>query len=374
MLLTRGPAPKQFAPVYGQAPYLSANTSTSGGSCSGLNPLARPYHPTVMTVRGLLIGMPIFQPSTGTSSSSSSRASSNQDFADDYPKVGSSVCWNPVEVGRPIIMVALARAPSHNTSSQYPTIGRSEASDARRPEDRMIWNLNSDFNVVRLQTIMESIQCMAPEGSPLGALVQQGIEAANNVVAVEQSVGNHQAEPSIGSRSDGRARPAWSEAASSISGNKQLADNDARWRITQNRRLRECSRDRDDLRNIIEDRRCLKERSPTPTRHSLVRDATPIGRGGFHALALTLRQVVWPDKFRPGHIDKYDGSNNPEEFIQVYHTVIEAARGDDRVKANYLPTVLSGAARPWIINLPEGTIYNWDQLCTMFIRNFQGYI
>jgi hypothetical protein len=24
------------------------------------------------------------------------------------------------------------------------------------------------------------------------------------------------------------------------------------------------------------------------------------------------------------------------------------------------------------MNLPEGTIYNWDQLCAMFIRNFQG--
>jgi hypothetical protein len=32
--------------------------------------------------------------------------------------------------------------------------------------------------------------------------------------------------------------------------------------------------------------------------------------------------------------------------------------------------VLSSAARSWLINLPEGTIYNWDQLCTMFIRNF----
>jgi hypothetical protein len=40
-----------------------------------------------------------------------------------------------------------------------------------------------------------------------------------------------------------------------------------------------------------------------------------------------------------------DGSSNPEEFIQVYHVVIEAAGGDDRVKANYLPTVLFDAAR-----------------------------
>jgi hypothetical protein len=96
----------------------------------------------------------------------------------------------------------------------------------------------------------------------------------------------------------------------------------------------------------------------------------PLGRGSFCALAAPLRQVIWLEKFKAGHIDKYNVSNNPEEFIQVYHTVIEAAGGDDWVKANYLPTTLIGAARSWLINLPEGSIYNWDQLCTMFIRNF----
>jgi hypothetical protein len=76
-----------------------------------------------------------------------------------------------------------------------------------------------------------------------------------------------------------------------------------------------------------------------------VRDVIPLGRDGFRALAPTLRQVVWPEKFKAGHIEKYDGSSNPEEFIQVYHVVIEAAGGDDRVKANYLPTVLFDVAR-----------------------------
>jgi hypothetical protein len=37
-----------------------------------------------------------------------------------------------------------------------------------------------------------------------------------------------------------------------------------------------------------------------------------------------------------------------------------------------MPTTLSDMARSWLINMPEGSIYNWDQLCTMFIRNFQG--
>jgi hypothetical protein len=94
--------------------------------------------------------------------------------------------------------------------------------------------------------------------------------------------------------------------------------------------------------------------------------------GGFCALARSLRQVAWPDKFKPGLNDKYDGSSNPEEFIRVYHTVIEVTGGDDRVKANYLLTTLYSAARSWLINLPEGTIHNWDQLCVIFISNFQG--
>jgi hypothetical protein len=101
-----------------------------------------------------------------------------------------------------------------------------------------------------------------------------------------------------------------------------------------------------------------------------VRDHTPPGRGTFCALAPKLRQVVWPDKFRPGPIDRYDGSSNTKEFIQVYHMVIEAARDDDRRKANYLPTTLPGMDRSCLVDLSEGTIYNWDQLCAIFIGNF----
>jgi hypothetical protein len=105
--------------------------------------------------------------------------------------------------------------------------------------------------------------------------------------------------------------------------------------------------------------RCLPAQAPTPS-----------GKGAFHALAFELRQVAWLDKFNLGPIDMYDASSNPKEFIHVYHMVIEATGGDNRVKVNYLPTPLSGVARSWLINLPKGTIYNWDQLCVMFISNF----
>jgi hypothetical protein len=80
-------------------------------------------------------------------------------------------------------------------------------------------------------------------------------------------------------------------------------------------------------------------RSMTPPRRSPARDVTPSRRGSFYSLAPSLRQVVWSKKFMAGHIDKYDGSSNTEEFIVVYRTVIEVAGGDDRVKApQHCPT------------------------------------
>jgi hypothetical protein len=92
----------------------------------------------------------------------------------------------------------------------------------------------------------------------------------------------------------------------------------------------------------------------------------------FRTLAGPLREVRWSAKFKACHIDQYGGSSNPEEFIQVYQTIIEAVGGDDLVNTNFLHTTLSEAARSWLINLPEVFIHSWDQLCAMFIRNFQG--
>jgi hypothetical protein len=135
--------------------------------------------------------------------------------------------------------------------------------------------------------------------------------------------------------------------------------------------MRECGRDCEDIRNIIDDRMRLRVRSPTPTRRSPARDITSSGRDGFRVLASPLRQVVWPEKFKVRHIDKYDGSINLEEFIQVYHTIIDIIGGDDRVKVNYLSTTLSNVDRSWLINLPEWSIYTWDQLYFMFIENLQ---
>ena len=66
---------------------------------------------------------------------------------------------------------------------------------------------------------------------------------------------------------------------------------------------------------------------------------------GCAALAEHLRTVARPSKFRPHLSEKYDGTTNPSEFLQVYVTAITAAGGNDVVMASYFHVALTGPAR-----------------------------
>jgi hypothetical protein len=62
--------------------------------------------------------------------------------------------------------------------------------------------------------------------------------------------------------------------------------------------------------------------------------------------------VVWSRKFQPHLLEKYDGTVNPAEFLQIYSTAILTAVGDEAVMANYFSVDLTGTARSWLMNLP----------------------
>jgi hypothetical protein len=156
-MLPPGPAPEHLA---------LASSSASGGSCSGSGPCAESYIPTIKIVQGIPVMTSILRPLATASSSSTSASTTNPDSFDDYPEIGANSCGELTEGGRLICMVTPNGDRSNNTSNRYPTIGRSEASDARTLSDDLVRNLNPDFNDVRFHVIMETIQCMAPDGSP----------------------------------------------------------------------------------------------------------------------------------------------------------------------------------------------------------------
>jgi hypothetical protein len=82
--------------------------------------------------------------------------------------------------------------------------------------------------------------------------------------------------------------------------------------------------------------------------------------------------VVWLPKFWPHLPQKYDGTVNPAEFLQIYSTSILAAGGNEAVMANYFLVALMGMARYWLMNLPEGTLHSWSELCRQFTVNFES--
>jgi hypothetical protein len=179
------------------------------------------------------------RPLVRASCSSTSASTPDSDSADDYPEIRASACGEPVKDGHFIYKVVSNGDRSSNTSSRYPTIRRSEASDARTPSGGLARNLNIDFNVVWVQAIMKTIQRMTPDGSSLVVLAHQGAET--NLIVVEKSAGVPQREPSV----DGnyRARHARSEAAPSASLNRRLSEHDVRRCITQSRAAREYDRE-----------------------------------------------------------------------------------------------------------------------------------
>jgi hypothetical protein len=101
-----------------------------------------------------------------------------------------------------------------------------------------------------------------------------------------------------------------------------------------------------------------------------IQAGVPLAGVGCAALADHLHAATWPSKFWPHLPEKYDGTSNPSEFLQVYVTAITAAGGDTVVMATYFHVALSGPARTWLMNLTQGSIYSWEELCARFTANF----
>jgi hypothetical protein len=120
-------------------------------------------------------------------------------------------------------------------------------------------------------------------------------------------------------------------------------------------------------RNLDQDFAAAAPQTPMGTRSQT---GVPLAGVGCAALADHLRATSWPPKFWPHLPEKYDGTSNPSEFLQVYVTAITATGGNTAMLATYFHVALSGPARTWLMNLAPGSIYTWEELCARFIANF----
>jgi hypothetical protein len=119
--------------------------------------------------------------------------------------------------------------------------------------------------------------------------------------------------------------------------------------------------------NLRQDSAAVAPQAPGDARFQT---SIPLAGVGCAALADHLRAATWSPKFRLHLPEKYDGTTNPSEFLQVYVTTITAAGGDTAVLATYFHVALSGPARTWLMNQALGSICSWEELCARFVANF----
>jgi hypothetical protein len=96
------------------------------------------------------------------------------------------------------------------------------------------------------------------------------------------------------------------------------------------------------------------------------------GGGRVHGVGPTPAYSGLAAKFWPHLPEKYDGMVKLTEFLQIYSTSILMTGGNEAVMANYFPVALTGTARSWLMDLPEGTLQSWSELCHQFTANFKS--
>jgi hypothetical protein len=126
-----------------------ASPSAPRDSCSSSDLCAGIYIHTAKIVRSIPVVTSILRPMAEASSSSTSTSTPDPNSTDDYPEIGASACGERVG-GRLICMVAPNGDQSHNSSSRYPTIGRSESSNARTSSGGLVRNLTSTLSGSKL--------------------------------------------------------------------------------------------------------------------------------------------------------------------------------------------------------------------------------
>ena len=90
----------------------------------------------------------------------------------------------------------------------------------------------------------------------------------------------------------------------------------------------------------------------------------------FPALSSIFNNVEFPKDFKATNIQKYDGKQEPAQWLCLYSTAVCVAGGDTNTKVLYFPMALEPAPLTWLESLMCESIHSWDDLKKAFIDNF----
>jgi hypothetical protein len=92
----------------------------------------------------------------------------------------------------------------------------------------------------------------------------------------------------------------------------------------------------------------------------------------FPALTSNITEKSYPKDSKPVGIPKYDGKQDPRQWIRYYFVAIEVSGGSNSAKALYFPIALESMPLTWLESLKPNSIDSWEDLKWDFIDKFQG--
>jgi hypothetical protein len=136
-----------------------------------------------------------------------------------------------------------------------------------------------------------------------------------------------------------------------------------------------CNRLRNDrdAREVISNRCCERDEQDARYREYERRNFDRYDAyDGFPAIVSSIRAKACPAKFKLANIDKFDGKQDPGQWLHLYSTAVQAVGGNSNDKVNYFPVALTDGPLQWLQQLPRDTIDSWETLTKLFTGAFHG--
>src|SRR3954462_10096240 len=101
---------------------------------------------------------------------------------------------------------------------------------------------------------------------------------------------------------------------------------------------------------------------------------------GIHSMATgpicfseRIRSTPIPPHFRIAQgVEKYRGDAKPHTWLDDYRIAVQIGGGGDEIAMMHLPLMPEGSARTWLNQLPPNSIWIWEDLVRVFVKNFEG--
>jgi hypothetical protein len=77
-----------------------------------------------------------------------------------------------------------------------------------------------------------------------------------------------------------------------------------------------------------------------------------------------------PDKFKMSRIEKYDGSEDPQDHLEAFREHLILHGTPDEIACRAFPLTLKGVAKDWFTGLPPKSVGTFKELGRLFLTQF----